>query len=422
MSERIAKTTPKRMKLPANFKRRRNSKSKDSKGRGKSGVTYPTDFLQDVRKMEIKERNPDTGNEVLITSLDPYENEKHKEIMDKWYDRWKKQQKKKGKSSEGEGGEGKEGEGKKSEVKVTVGGRGKGKGKRIKYKLKGDAAKRLRGRGLGTASQFAKEATSRALGFEDAKAYEKAAKEAKNLFSAKDLKKAVKEEGKQWMQFASFLLDTALNTARPKNKKKKLTKAQRAGPKGAKRTLDEARDKFQKHKETVDKKRASLRAVSDVLMKYTDVAVGVGCTVAFGPLGGAVGAFITNAVGRYANEKVQKIDELMGVDCSGITDLQKKNCFKKAGVKTEQEKYEAELFALILKMYVAYGEAVEQAFDDLKNLTPEQVKEIELQYKFEKTLQKASEKPVAKKASEERSFLAEVREAFNEACDFEDDL
>ena len=63
-------------------------------------------------------------------------------------------------------------------------------------------------------------------------------------------------------------------------------------------------------------------------MKYTDVAVGVGCTVAFGPLGGAVGAFITNAVGRYAKEKVQKIDELMGVDCSEITDLQEKTCFK----------------------------------------------------------------------------------------------
>ena len=296
---------------------------------------------------------------------------------------------------------------------------------RSKMKMKGKAPKglkRLRGSGLGTASEFAANATSKALGFEDAKAYEKAAKEAKNLFSAKDLKNAVKEEGKQWMQFASFLLDTALNTAKPKKKEKKLTKAERAGPKGAKRTLNEARDKFQKHKETVDKKRASLRAVSDVLMKYTDVAVGVGCTVAFGPLGGAVGAFITNAVGRYANEKVQKIDELMGVDCSGITDLQKKNCFKKAGVKTEQEEYEAELFALILKMYVAYGEAVKQAFEDLKNLTPEQVKEIELQYKFEKTLQKASEKPVSKKASEERSFLAEVREAFNEACDFEDDL
>lgn len=419
MSERIAKTTPKRMKVPASLKRYsigKGSKSKGSKGRGKSGVTYPTDFLQDVRKMEIKERNPDTGNEVLITSLDPYENKKHKEIMDKWYDRWKKQQKKKGKSSEGEGGEGE-----KSEVKVTVG----GTGKRRRMKMKGKAPKglnRLRGSGLGTASEFARNATSKALGFEDAKAYEKAAKEAKNLFSAKDLKKAVKEEGKQWMQFASFLLDTALNTTKPKKKEKKLTKAERAGAKGAKRTLNEAREKFQKHKETVDKKRASLRAVSDVLMKYTDVAVGVGCTVAFGPLGGAVGAFVTNAVGRYANEKVQKIDELMGVDCSGITDLQKKNCFKKAGIKTEQEKYEAELFALILKMYVAYGEAIEQAFDDLKNLTPEQVKEIELQYKFEKTLQKASEKPVAKKASEERSFLAEVREAFNEACDFEDDL
>ena len=224
------------------------------------------------------------------------------------------------------------------------------------------------------------------------------------------------------MQFASFLLDTALNTAKPKSKEKKLTKAERAGPKGAKRTLNEAKEKFQKHKNTVDKKRASLRTVSDVLMKYTDVAVGVGCTVAFGPLGGAVGAFVTNAVGRYAKEKVQKIDELMGADCSEITDLQKKNCFKKAGVKTEQEKYEAELFALILKMYVAYGEAVKQAFDELKNLTPEQIKEIELQYKFEKTLQKASKKPVAKKASEERSFLAEVREAFNEACDFEDAL
>ena len=37
---------------------------------------------------------------------------------------------------------------------------------------------------------------------------------------AKDLKKAVKEEGKQWMQFASFLLDTALNTAKPKKEGK----------------------------------------------------------------------------------------------------------------------------------------------------------------------------------------------------------
>ena len=40
----------------------------------------------------------------------------------------------------------------------------------------------------------------------------------------------------------------------------------------------------------------------------------------------------------------------------------KKKLASKAGIKTEQEKYEAELFALILKMYVAYGEAVEQAF------------------------------------------------------------
>ena len=326
MSERTAKATPKRASIPASLKRYsigKDSKPKSSAGRGKSGVTYPTVFLQDVRKKEIKERNPDTGNEVLITSLDPYENEKHKEIMDKWYDRWKKQQKKKGKSSEG--GEGKESEKKKGEVKVTVG----GTGKRRKVKMKGKAPKglkRLRGSKLGSASEFAKNATSKALGFEDAKAYEKAAKEAKNLFSAKDLKKAVKEEGKQWMQFASFLLDTALNTAKPKSKEKKLTKAERAGPKGAKRTLNEAKEKFQKHKNTVDKKRASLRTVSDVLMKYTDVAVGVGCTVAFGPLGGAVGAFVTNAVGRYAKEKVQKIDELMGADCSEITDLQKKNC------------------------------------------------------------------------------------------------
>ena len=245
MSERTAKATPKRASIPASLKRYsigKDSKPKSSAGRGKSGVTYPTVFLQDVRKKEIKERNPDTGNEVLITSLDPYENEKHKEIMDKWYDRWKKQQKKKGKSSEGEGGEGK-----KSEVKVTVG----GTGKRRKMKMKGKAPKglkRLRGRSLGTASEFAANATSKALGFEDAKAYEKAAKEAKNLFSAKDLKNAVKEEGKQWMQFASFLLDTALNTAKPKKKEKKLTKAERAGPKGAKRTLNEARDKLKSTK------------------------------------------------------------------------------------------------------------------------------------------------------------------------------
>ena len=173
------------------------------------------------------------------------------------------------------------------------------KGKKPKSRFQ-----RLHGKGLGTASEFAANATSRALGFDDAKAYEKAAREAKDLFSAKDLKEAVKEEGKQWMQFASFLLDTALNTARPSKKKKKLSPHEKAGPKGAKRTLNEAREKMKRHKETVEKKRASLRAVSDVLMKYTDVAVGVGCTVAFGPLGGAVGAFVTNAVGRYANEKV----------------------------------------------------------------------------------------------------------------------
>lgn len=425
MSERTAKTTPK-MKVPASFKRYsigKGTKPKGSEGRGKSGVTYPTEFLQDVRKMEIKERNPDTGNDVLITSLDPYENEKHKEIMDKWYDRWKKQQEKKSKKKEGEGGS--EGGGDKK-VKVTVGGGGGGKTRRT-VKMKGKSLKSLkslRGKGLGTASEFAKNATSKALGFEDAKAYEKAAKEAKNIFSAKDFKRAVKEEGKQWMQFVSFLGSTAMSAVKKKEKEKELTKAEQVGGKGAKRTLSDAKKKFQKHKETVEKKRAALKSVSDVLMKYTDVAVGVGCTLAFGPLGGAVGAFVTNAVGRYANEKVRKIDELMGVNCDDITDLQKKNCFKKAGLKNEEEEFEAELFALTLKMYTAYGEAVEQAFEDLKNLTPEQIKEIELTYKFEKTLTKASkrlaDKPIAKKASEERDFLAEVTEAFNEACDFED--
>lgn len=367
------------------------SVGKDSpkKAPKKEEVSYPYNFLQDMRKAEIKERNPDTGNEVLITSLDPYTNKKHKELVDKWYGKWKEQKEKKGESVDGGGSSGK----KKRTVKKRT--------------------TALSGKSLGTATTFAANATSRALGFEDAKDYEKASKEAKNLLSAKDLTEAFKGEGKQWVQFAGFLAKTGLNAAKAiAKKKKKVVKSKK--PSSAKKILDEKQEKFKRQRAQVEEKRAALNTISDVLMKYTDVAVGVAATTAFGPLGGVVGAFVTNAVGRYAKDKVRKIDELMGVNCSEITDLQKKNCFKKAGLKSKDEELEAEILALTMKLYLAYGEAVKQAFDDLKKLTPEQIKELEDTKQFEDIAKK-----MMKKGSEEKEgsdFFAEVMTAFEEAC------
>lgn len=429
MATRTAKNAPIKFKVPDSMKQyavgkdapksvQRNRGDSNSgggnSGGGQSnsgakttGANYPYEFLKDMRKAEIKERNPDTGNDILLTSLDPYENPKHKEIVDSWYERWQKKN----------GG----GDGSGAEKSDEAGGSGaeKSKGKKRRVVKKRSEGSLPRGKSLGTASSFAHGATVKALGFDDAEAYANAAKEAKEI-KLSDLKEAVKGEGKQWVQFVGFLGEMGLKAAKSLTKVERKKKKSKK-PKSAKDTLDASRQKMEHHKKTVDKKRATLSVVSDVLMKYTDVAVGVAATAAFGPLGGVVGAFVTNAVGRLAKDKVQKIDELMGVNCSEITDLQKKNCFKKAGLNTEDEQLEGEIMALVLKIYVAYGQAVKEAFEELKNMSEDEIKQLEETYKFSKLVEKATKAP--KKTKKTASdFYSEVMGAFNEACDLEDDL
>lgn len=69
-------------------------KRKAAQRRKKKVITrFPNQFYKDLADVKVK--NPNTGREVLLSSLKPKEDPKHQKIVQRFYDKWKAEKKKK---------------------------------------------------------------------------------------------------------------------------------------------------------------------------------------------------------------------------------------------------------------------------------------------------------------------------------------